>query len=165
MSASNGVFTFPGHGYGLGAARATAAADEGRALAAASASLRSAGFDDIVASGGCTPTATLTHEDVVNELRPGVYVFMDAGQLAMGAATPDQVALTVRTTVVSNAVPGQVVLDAGAKVLAMDRLAFIAPTVWYSRTPRPGSPGCGNITVSSRPLRGHHARPSANSST
>jgi D-serine deaminase-like pyridoxal phosphate-dependent protein len=121
----NGVFTFPGHGYGLGAARASAAADEGRALTAACVSLRSAGVDDIVASGGCTPTATLTHQDVVNELRPGVYVFMDAGQLAMGAATPDQVALTVRTTVVSNAVPGQVVLDAGAKVLAMDRLDFI----------------------------------------
>lgn len=121
----SGVFTFPGHGYGLGDARATAAADEGRALAAASASLRSAGVDDIVASGGCTPTATLTHDDVVNELRPGVYVFMDAGQLAMDVATPDQVGLTVRTTVVSNAVPGQVVLDAGAKVLAMDRLGFL----------------------------------------
>jgi D-serine deaminase-like pyridoxal phosphate-dependent protein len=120
-----GVFTFPGHGYGLGAARASAAADERRALSAASASLRSAGLDDIVASGGCTPTATLTHDDVVTELRPGVYVFMDAGQLAMGAATPDQVALTVRTTVVSNAVPGQVVLDSGAKILAMDRLDFL----------------------------------------
>jgi D-serine deaminase-like pyridoxal phosphate-dependent protein len=121
----NGVFTFPGHGYGLGAARASAAADEGRALTAATASLRSVGVDDIVASGGCTPTAALTHENVVNELRPGVYVFMDAGQLAMGSAAPDQVALTVRTTVVSNAVPGQVVLDAGAKVLAMDRLGFV----------------------------------------
>jgi D-serine deaminase-like pyridoxal phosphate-dependent protein len=121
----NGVFTFPGHGYGLGAARASAAADEGRALTAATASLRSVGVDDIVASGGCTPTAALTHENVVNEMRPGVYVFMDAGQLAMGSAAPDQVALTVRTTVVSNAVPGQVVLDAGAKVLAMDRLGFV----------------------------------------
>jgi D-serine deaminase-like pyridoxal phosphate-dependent protein len=121
----NGVFTFPGHGYGLGAARASAAADEGRALTAATASLRSVGVDDIVASGGCTPTAALTHENVVNEMRPGVYVFMDAGQLAMGSAAPDQVALTVRTTVVSDAVPGQVVLDAGAKVLAMDRLGFV----------------------------------------
>lgn len=121
-----GVFTFPGHGYGLGHTRADAAADEGRALAAAIASLRSVGVeDDVVASGGCTPTATLTHEKVVNELRPGVYVFMDAGQLTMGSATPDQVALTVRTTVISNAVPGQVVLDAGAKVLGMDRPAFV----------------------------------------
>jgi D-serine deaminase-like pyridoxal phosphate-dependent protein len=50
---------------------------------------------------------------------------MDAGQLALGAATPDQVALTVRATVVSDAVPGQVVLDAGAKLLGMDRPAFV----------------------------------------
>ena len=120
-----GVFTFPGHGYGIGDARASAAADEARTLTAACASIRDAGVDGIVASGGCTPTATLTHEDVVNELRPGVYVFMDASQLAMGAAEADEVALTIRATVVSAAVPGQVVLDAGAKVLAMDRAGFL----------------------------------------
>jgi len=120
-----GVFTFPGHGYGLGPARADAAADEGRALTTASAALRRAGVDVIVASGGCTPTAALTHVQAVTELRPGVYVFMDAGQIALGAATLDQVALTVRATVVSDAVPGQVVLDAGAKVLGMDRPGFV----------------------------------------
>lgn len=120
-----GVFTFPGHGYGAGPVRAAAAADEGRALTTARAALRSAGVDAIVASGGCTPTAALTHPDAVTELRPGVYVFMDAGQIALGAATPDQVALTVRATVVSDAVPGQVVLDAGAKVLGMDRPGYV----------------------------------------
>jgi D-serine deaminase-like pyridoxal phosphate-dependent protein len=120
-----GVFTFPGHGYGAGPARADAAADEARALTTASAALRRAGIDLIVASGGCTPTAELTHADAVTELRPGVYVFMDAGQIALGAATPEQVALTVRATVVSDAVPGQVVLDAGAKVLGMDRPVYL----------------------------------------
>jgi len=54
-----------------------------------------------------------------------VYVFMDAGQLALGAATVDQIALTVRTTVVSTAVAGQVVLDAGSKVLGMDRPGYV----------------------------------------
>ena len=34
-------------------------------------------------------------------------------------------ALTVRATVVSDAVPGQLVLDAGAKVLGMDRPGFV----------------------------------------
>jgi D-serine deaminase-like pyridoxal phosphate-dependent protein len=43
----------------------------------------------------------------------------------LGAATPEQVALTVRATVISNAVPNQVVLDAGAKVLGMDRPGFV----------------------------------------
>ena len=120
-----GVFTFPGHGYAMGAGRAEAAADEARALGVASAGLRAAGLTEVVASGGCTPTASLVHADTVTELRPGVYVFMDAGQLALGAADPGQIALTVRATVVSDAVPNQVVLDCGAKVLGMDRPAFV----------------------------------------
>jgi D-serine deaminase-like pyridoxal phosphate-dependent protein len=120
-----GVFTFPGHGYGLGPARRDAAADEARALRVAGAELRAAGVEDVVTSGGCTPTASLVDAGAVSELRPGVYVFMDAGQLALGAANLDQVALTVRATVISDAVPGQVVLDSGAKVLGMDRPAFV----------------------------------------
>ena len=55
----------------------------------------------------------------------GVYVFMDAGQLALGAASPEQIALTVRATVVSDAVPNQVVLDCGAKLLGMDRPVYV----------------------------------------
>jgi D-serine deaminase-like pyridoxal phosphate-dependent protein len=122
-----GVFTFPGHGYGLGQARADAAADEAQALTEARAGLRAEGFEDVVTSGGCTPTAALVDAGVVTELRPGVYVFMDAGQLALGVATLDQVALTVQATVTSDAVPGQVVLDCGAKLLGMDRPAFLGP--------------------------------------
>lgn len=121
----SGVFTFPGHGYGLGRARADAAADEARALSRAAAALQDEGFADVVTSGGCTPTAALVDPRVVSELRPGVYVFMDAGQLALGTATVDQVALSIRATVVSDAVPGQVVLDCGAKLLGMDRPGFV----------------------------------------
>lgn len=120
-----GVFTFPGHGYGTGSARQDAASDEAAALRGACNGLRAAGITDPVASGGSTPTSAFVHADVVTELRPGVYVFMDAGQLALGAATPDQVALTVRATVISDAVPNQVVLDAGAKLLGMDRPGFV----------------------------------------
>jgi D-serine deaminase-like pyridoxal phosphate-dependent protein len=120
-----GVFTFPGHGYGRDGARSQAAADEARALAAAATSATAAGVSSPVVSGGCTPTATLAHADVVTELRPGVYVFMDAGQVAIGTASLDQVALGVRATVVSAAVPGQVVLDAGAKLLGMDRPPWV----------------------------------------
>lgn len=121
-----GVFTFPGHGYGMRSARRDAASAEAAALRRACDGLRAAGIKDPVASGGSTPTSAFVDADVVTELRPGVYVFMDAGQLALGAATPEQVALTVRTTVISNAVPNQVVLDAGAKVLGMDRPGFVA---------------------------------------
>ncbi len=119
-----GVFTFPGHGYGAGTARSDAASDEARALTEAAAGVRAAGVADPVLSGGCTPTVALTGSGIT-EVRPGVYVLMDAGQLALGAATLDQVALTIRATVVSDAVPGQVVLDAGAKLLGMDRPPFV----------------------------------------
>ena len=124
--AVTGVFTFPGHGYSTGDGAARAAADESRALAAAAASLETAGVACRVHSGGCTPTAAHVDGAVVTELRPGVYALQDAQQLALGAARPDQVALRVRATVVSTAVPGQVVLDAGAKVLGMDRPTYVA---------------------------------------
>ena len=119
------MFTFPGHGYGTGTARADAAADEAQALTAASAALRAEGFGPVSVSGGCAPTAELTRPGVLSELRPGVYVFNDAGQLALGSAAREDIALTVRTTVVSTAVPGQVVIDAGAKMLGLDRPAWV----------------------------------------
>jgi D-serine deaminase-like pyridoxal phosphate-dependent protein len=120
-----GVFTFPGHGYGLDGARTSAAADEAHALTKAAAAVQSAGVQAPVASGGSTPTAMLAHADAVSELRPGIYVFMDAGQLALGSATLDDIALGIRATVVSTAVPGQAVLDAGAKILGMDRPPWV----------------------------------------
>lgn len=120
-----GVFTFPGHGYGPGAAAAVAAADEARALVAAGESLTAAGVDAPVRSGGCTPTFAHTDASVVTELRPGVTVHLDAQQVALGVATVDEVALTVVATVVSDAVAGHVVLDAGAKILGVDRPAWV----------------------------------------
>ena len=116
----------------------------------------------MVLSGGCTPTAALTRAGVT-ELRPGVYVLMDAGQLALGAATPDQVALTVRATVVSDAVPGQVVLDAGAKLLGMDRPAFVRRPRSAGGLPGgPDHPDLGSATASSRSRTAPPGRGSAN---
>jgi D-serine deaminase-like pyridoxal phosphate-dependent protein len=121
----HGVFTFPGHGYAPGAAAASAAADEARALADAAESFTAAGLECAVRSGGCTPTAGHVDAGVVTELRPGVYALQDAQQVALGVAALEDVALRVRSTVVSNAVAGQVVLDAGAKVLGTDRPAYV----------------------------------------
>jgi D-serine deaminase-like pyridoxal phosphate-dependent protein len=115
----HGTFTFPGHGYGPGS-RAAAAADEARSLATAAAGLRGAGFGCTVLSGGCTPTATLSDQDVVTEIRPGVYPFHDAQQVELGVCDWSEVALTAVATVVS-AAADRVVLDAGSKVLGADR--------------------------------------------
>ena len=72
-------------------------------------------------SGGSTPTLWHTHElDGVTEFRPGTYVYNDRTTAAIGACSWDDCALTVLATVVSTAVPGQAVIDAGSKSLGRE---------------------------------------------
>ena len=117
-----GVFTFPGHSYARDTRR-SAAEDEATALRAATASLRAAGLEPDMVSGGSTPS--LAHADTaeLTELRPGVYVFGDAQQWELGAMAPESIALTCRATVVSHA-GGRLVLDAGSKSLGADRAPY-----------------------------------------
>ncbi|NYE35718.1 D-serine deaminase-like pyridoxal phosphate-dependent protein [Nocardioides cavernae] len=117
-----GVFTFPGHSYSPDG-RASAARDEAQALATARASLESAGLAVAVASGGSTPSLAHTETTVLDEVRPGVYVFGDAQQWELGSMPADDIALTAVATVVSHA-GGRLVLDAGSKVLGADRAAY-----------------------------------------
>ena len=80
-----------------------------------------AGLTPRVVSGGSTPTLYRTHElESVTELRPGTYVFNDRTTAAIGACDWEDCALTVLSTVVSTAVPGQAVIDAGAKALGRE---------------------------------------------
>ncbi len=120
--AVDGVFTFPGHSYSPDA-RASAASDEARELGTARDLLVRAGLSCAVVSGGSTPSVGFAHGDVLTEVRPGVYVFGDAQQWELGAATPHAIALTVVATVVGR-YPDRVVLDAGSKVLGADRSAW-----------------------------------------
>ncbi|SFS19097.1 D-serine deaminase, pyridoxal phosphate-dependent [Agrococcus baldri] len=119
-----GVFSFPGHAYAP-EARERAARDEADALTRAAASLRDAGVEPMVISGGSTPSlaAALEIDSPVNELRPGVTVFGDAQQWELGSAQPEEIALTCHATVVSHA-GGRLVLDAGSKVLGPDRATW-----------------------------------------
>jgi D-serine deaminase-like pyridoxal phosphate-dependent protein len=72
-------------------------------------------------SGGSTPTAYRTHlMNNVTEIRPGTYVFNDVNTTTMGATDLAHCALTVHTTVVSHAVKGRAVVDAGSKTIASD---------------------------------------------
>ncbi|MFD3928710.1 alanine racemase [Streptomyces sp. NPDC058614] len=121
-----GVFTFPGHGYGHDAGAAERAArDEERALAEAATSLGELGLEARVLSGGSTPTAGHWRPGPVNEVRPGVYVFNDAQQLAIGTCTADDLALSAASTVISVPTPDRFVLDAGSKVLGPDRSPWV----------------------------------------
>jgi len=83
--------------------------------------LRRADLDPTIVSGGSTPTALRTHEiGGVTEMRPGTYIFNDRTTAAIGACAMDDCALTVLATVVSTAVPGQAVIDAGSKSLGRE---------------------------------------------
>lgn len=74
-----------------------------------------------VVSGGSTPTLWNTHEiSGVTEFRPGTYVYNDRTTAAIGACDWDDCAFTVLATVVSTAVPGQAVVDAGTKALGRE---------------------------------------------
>ncbi|WP_262851299.1 alanine racemase [Mumia quercus] len=119
-----GVFTFPGQAYAVGAGK-PAAEDEARALSRAAEAFTAVGLPCPVRSGGATPSYEATDTTVVTETRPGVYAFQDAQQVALGTAATSDVALAVVTTVVSTPAPDRLVLDAGSKVLAADRPAYV----------------------------------------
>ena len=81
-----------------------------------------AGFEAKIVSGGSTPGATKTPLiPRTTEIRPGTYVFYDASSLAAKLCGEADCALRVLTTVVSTAVPGQCVIDAGSKTFSSDQ--------------------------------------------
>ena len=84
--------------------------------------LAAAGFEATIVSGGSTPGAAKTPLiPRTTEIRPGTYVFYDASSLAAKVCVEADCALRVLTTVVSTAVPGQCVIDAGSKTLSSDQ--------------------------------------------
>ncbi|MFE8991684.1 alanine racemase [Streptomyces collinus] len=143
-----GVFTFSGHGYGHDAqARECAARDEERTLGEAAQALRDLGIEVRVVSGGSTPTVGQWQPGAVNELRPGVYVFNDATQLAIGTCGMEDLALVAAATVISVPAPDRFVLDVGSKVLGSDRSPWVTGHGYLPQFPQ------GTITG----LWEHHA--------
>jgi D-serine deaminase-like pyridoxal phosphate-dependent protein len=116
-----GIAFYPGHIRQPTASQDAAIAELNDALALALAVFRTAGLDPEVVSGGSTPTLWRTHElRGVTEFRPGTYVYNDRTTAAIGACALADCALTVLATVVSTAVPGQAVIDAGSKALGRE---------------------------------------------
>jgi D-serine deaminase-like pyridoxal phosphate-dependent protein len=91
------------------------------ALRSAIQTLDRAGLRPGIVSGGSTPTVWRTHElEGITEIRPGTYVFNDRATAQLGACGWEDLALTILATVVSTAVPGQAVIDAGSKALGRE---------------------------------------------
>ncbi len=118
-----GIAFYPGHIREPVAEQDAKLAALGASLDAALVELDRAGVPPEIVSGGSTPTALRTHElRGVTEVRPGTYVFNDRTTAEIGACGWEDCALTVLATVVSTAVPGQAVIDAGSKALGREPL-------------------------------------------
>lgn len=120
-----GVFTHGGHSYADAGAAGAAAEDEVRALAAAADALAADGLVVTTLSAGSTPTRVSAAAGRVNEIRAGTYIFGDRTHVTLGNIVAAEVALHVAATVVSTAVAGQAVVDAGAKTLTKDRAPYL----------------------------------------
>jgi D-serine deaminase-like pyridoxal phosphate-dependent protein len=115
-----GISCFPGHVRGPAADIERKLAHVEAILAEAVDLFGEAGLRCDRVSGGCTPAMTMTHlTPSVSELRAGTYVFLDRTEVAFdGPLTLDDCALRVHATVVSTAVTGNAVVDAGSKMLS-----------------------------------------------
>lgn len=120
-TAFRGLLFYPGH-------IRVAEAEQGPHLAAVSdvvaralGALADRGLEAGIVSGGSTPTLWRSHEIAgLTEIRSGSCIFNDREGLDLGVASPDDLAYTVLATVVSTAVPGRAVVDAGSKALAKE---------------------------------------------
>src|SRR5262249_28829325 len=82
------------------------------------------GLQARIVSGGSTPTAFQSHQvPEYTEIRPGTYLYNDMNTVRGGYCTMEGCAAHIICTVVSPAVPGQVVIDGGSKTLTSDRCA------------------------------------------
>ena len=74
-------------------------------------------------SAGSTPSARLTKcVPGVTEIRPGTYVYNDMNTFYQGVCGLEDCAARVLVTVVSTAVPGRAIIDAGSKTFSSDAL-------------------------------------------
>ena len=96
-----------------------------RWLADARDALAAEGVDCPRITTGGTPDMWHAGEaSIATEYRPGTYIYLDRYQVAQGAGTADDCALTVLATVVSHPTESRAILDAGSKALTSDTLGM-----------------------------------------
>ncbi len=128
-----GILCYPGHIW-------DPPDQQGQALAAVNAKLaetiglwKKSGLEARTVSGGSTPTAYQSHlVPELTEIRPGTYVYNDMNTVRGGYCKLDDCAARIVCTVVSNAVAGRVVVDAGSKTLTSD-ICYPAPDSGHGR--------------------------------
>lgn len=118
-----GLMTYPGNIWGAVADRQESAKSVAGAVRRVLAAFEEARLPVEIVSAGSTPSALLSHEiPGVTEIRPGTYVYNDLNTYYQGLCALDDCAARVVATVVSTAVPGRAMIDAGSKTLSSDLL-------------------------------------------
>lgn len=96
-------------------------------LTEARAAFDAAGIPVPAITTGGTPDIWNMREaaGIATEYRPGTYIYMDRSQVAAGAATFEDCALTVLATIVSRPTENRAIIDAGSKSLTSDLLGLV----------------------------------------
>jgi len=124
-----GLLSHAGHGYHAASEQelCEVAQCEAETLTSLRDKTKASGIPLDEISVGATPTLRFSaRQRGLTELRPGNYVYFDRTQVALGAASLDDCALTVAATVVSKH-PGRIILDCGSKTLTNDQARGISP--------------------------------------
>lgn len=118
----DGIFFYPGHIWSPAQEQVKSLQAIDDILASTIDLWRMNGLAAPIVSGGSTPTAYQSHWiRSQTEIRPGTYLFNDMNTARAGFCELSQCAAALICTVVSNAVPGKAVIDAGTKTLTSDR--------------------------------------------
>ena len=129
-----GLLSHAGHGYSATSEEEvrSIARQEAETLTALRGRVQALGVELDEVSVGATPTIRYSlGEAGITELRPGNYIYFDRTQVALGAATWDDCALTVLARIVSTPAPDRVILDSGSKTLTNDPARGFAAALGY----------------------------------
>jgi D-serine deaminase-like pyridoxal phosphate-dependent protein len=119
----SGLMSFFGSVWGSSEQRTAEAAHVAERVALALDAFRQARMEVEIVSGGSTPSAEFAHlVPGLTEIRPGTYAYNDLNTYYQGACRLEDCAVRVVATVVSTAVPGRAIIDAGSKTLSSDPL-------------------------------------------
>jgi D-serine deaminase-like pyridoxal phosphate-dependent protein len=129
-----GLLSHAGHAYHAASENdlRAIAAQEAETLTTLRARAAASGIALDEISVGATPSLRFSAQlDGITELRPGNYVYFDRTQVALGAASLDDCALTVLATVVSKPAADRIILDCGSKTLTSDIARGITKATGY----------------------------------
>jgi D-serine deaminase-like pyridoxal phosphate-dependent protein len=153
-----GLLSHAGHGYHAASETelAAIARDEAAILTGLRERAATSGIQIDEISVGATPTLRYSAQQPgLTELRPGNYVYFDRTQVALGAATLSDCALTVLATVVSAPAADRIILDCGSKTLTNDQARGIAKSPGFGAVLR--DDGAADDTLTIERLSEEHA--------